>query len=78
MPSIGLKAISYIGIIKIRISVLQKFTCKEIKLKFIEVLGAFLPCNNEVKVLGLIIDDKLKFDKQVFMYKCSQAFECNV
>ncbi len=44
---------------------LQKFTSKEIKPEFIEVHGTNIPCKNEVKLLGITIDDKLKFDKQV-------------
>ncbi len=43
-----------------------KCTSKEIKPEFIQVHSTFIPCNNEVKLfIGITIDDKLKFDKQV-------------
>ncbi len=45
------------------IMLLQKFTSKEIKPEFIEVHGTNIPCKNEVKLLGITIDDKLKVDK---------------
>ncbi len=43
---------------------LEKFTSKEIKPEFIQVHGTFIPHINYVKLLGITIDDKLKFDKQ--------------
>ncbi len=49
---------------------LQKFTSKEIKSEFIEVHGTKIPCKNQMKLLGITIDDKLKFNKQVnILYK---------
>ncbi len=35
-------------------------TSKEIKPEFLEVHGTFIPCYNEVTLLGITIDDKLK------------------
>ncbi len=53
---------------------LQKCTSKEIKPEFMEVHSILIPCNNEVKLLGITIDDKLKFDKQVdILYKYKKA-----
>ncbi len=43
---------------------LEKFTSKEIKPEFIQVHGTFIPHINYVKLFGITIDDKLKFDKQ--------------
>ncbi len=50
---------------KIQFKFLPKFTSKEIRPQFIEVYGSNIPCKNEVKLLGITIDDKLKFDKKV-------------
>ncbi len=47
---------------------LQKFTNKEIKPEFIEVHGINIPGKNEVKLLGITIDDKLMFDKKVDIF----------
>ncbi len=67
--------------IQISINVLQKITrfSKEIKPGCIEVHGTLIPHNNEVKLLGITIDDKLKFDKQVNSLcnvNCSQTIKC--
>ncbi len=57
---------------------LQKFVCNEIKPEVIEVHGAFIQWNNEVKLLRTIIDDKLKFDKQVDILFKNTARQFNV
>ncbi len=57
---------------------LQKFTSKEIKSECIEEHGRFIPCNNEVKLLGITVDDKLKFDKQVDLLCQNSAIQLNV
>ncbi len=57
---------------------LQKFTNKEIKPEFIEVHGINIPGKNEVKLLGITIDDKLKFDKQVDILCKNAARQLNI
>ncbi len=51
--------------IQISIHVFTEMYNKEIKPEFIQVHGTFIPHNNEVKLLGITIDDKLKFDRKV-------------
>ncbi len=44
---------------------LKPLTNKDETLKFIEINGTNIPCEKEVKLLGITIDEKLKFDKYV-------------
>ncbi len=44
---------------------LKPLTNKEEMLKFIEINGTNIPCEKEVKLLGITIDENLKFDKHV-------------
>ncbi len=59
---------------KFQFMFLPKFTSKE----FIQVHDTFIPCNNEVKLLGITIDNKLKFDKQVDLLCKNSARQLNV
>ncbi len=45
---------------------------------FIELHGTLILCNNEVKLLGITIDDKLKVDKQVDILCKNAARHLNV
>ncbi len=63
---------------KFQFMFLQKFTSKEIKPEFIEVHGINIPRKNEVKLLGITIDDKLKFDKQVDILCKNAARQLNI
>ncbi len=63
---------------KFQFMFLQKFTNKEIKHELIEVHGTSIPCKNEVKLLGITIDDKLKFDKQVDILCKNAASQLNI
>ncbi len=63
---------------KFQFMFLQKFTSKEIKPEFIQVHVTFIQCNNEVKLLGITIDDKFKFDKQVDLLCKNAARQLNV
>ncbi len=44
---------------------LKSLTNKEEMLKFIEINDTNIPCEKEVKLFGITIDEKLKFDKHV-------------
>ncbi len=44
---------------------LKKYTSKEIVPKFIEIHGTEIKCQKEVKLLGITIDEKLRFDTHV-------------
>ncbi len=44
---------------------LKPLTNKEEMLKFIEINGTNIPCEKEVKLLGITIDEKPTFDKHV-------------
>ncbi len=44
---------------------LKKYTGKEIVPKFIEIHGTEIKCEKEVKLLGITIDEKLRFDTHV-------------
>ncbi len=50
---------------KFKCMFLKPLTNKKIMLKFIEVNGTNIPCEKEVKLFGITIDEKLKFDKHV-------------
>ncbi len=63
---------------KFQFMILQKFTSKEIKPEFIQVHGTFISCNSEVKLLGITIDGKLKFDKYVALSCKHAARQLNV
>ncbi len=58
----------------------KPLTNKEEMQKFIEVNGTNIPCEKEVKFLGITIDEKLKFDKHVNIIckKSSSTDKCNV
>ncbi len=70
--------VMHVNTSKFQFMFMQKFTNKEIKPEFIEVHSTLIPCNNEVKLLGITIDDKLKFDKQVDILCKNAARQLNV
>ncbi len=45
---------------------------------FIEINSTNIPCEKEVKLLGIAIDEKLKFDKHVNIICKKAAREINV
>ncbi len=47
---------------KFQFMFLKKYTSKEIVPKFIEIHGTEIKCEKEVKLLGITIDEKLRFD----------------
>ncbi len=63
---------------KFQFMFLQTFTSNKIKPEFIQVHGAFIPHVHEMKLLEIIIDDKLKFDKQVDLLCKNAARQLNV
>jgi hypothetical protein len=63
---------------KFQFMCLKSVTSKEIIPQFIEVNGTNIPCEKEVKLLGITIDDKLKFDKQVDIICKNAARQLNV
>ncbi len=63
---------------KFKFMFLQKFISKEIKPEFIEVHGTNIPHKNKVNLLGITIDDKLKFDKQVDILCKNAARQLNI
>ncbi len=44
---------------------LKPLTNKEEMSKFIKINGTNIPCEKEVKLLGITIDEKLKFAKHI-------------
>ncbi len=50
---------------KFQFMFLKKYTSKKIVLKFIERHGTEIKCEKEVKLLGITIDVKLRFDTHV-------------
>ncbi len=57
---------------------LKPLTNKEEMPKFIEINGTNIPCEKEVKLLRITIDEKLKFDKHVNIICKKAAREINV
>ncbi len=57
---------------------LKPFTNKEEMLKFIKINGTNIPCEKEVKLLGIAIDEKLKFEKHVKIISKKAARQINV
>ncbi len=59
---------------------LKQLTNNEKMAKFIEINGTNIPCEKGVKLLGIRIDEKLKFDKHVnIIYKkAARQIKCNV
>ncbi len=55
----------------------QKLQVNELN-QNIEVHGTFIPHNNEVKLLGITIDDKLQLDKQVDLLSKNSARQLNI
>ncbi len=45
--------------------VLKSLTNTEVVQKFMEINGTNILCEEEVKLLGITIDEKLKFDKWI-------------
>ncbi len=45
---------------------------------FIELHATNIPCKNELKLLGITIDDKLKFDRQVDILCKNSAMQLNI
>ncbi len=43
----------------------MKYTSKKNVLKFIEIHGTEIKCENEVKLLGITIGGKLRFDTHI-------------
>ncbi len=52
---------------KFQFMFLKKYTSNEIVGKFIEIHGAEIKCEKEVKLLGITIDEKLRFDTHVYI-----------
>ena len=63
---------------KFQFMCLKSVTSKEIIPQFIEVNGTNIPCEKEVKLLGITIDDKLKFDKHVDIICKNAARQLNI
>ncbi len=58
---------------------LKKYTSKEIVPKFVEIHGAEIKCEKEVKLLGITIDEKLRFDMHINnLCNKNGRDECNV
>ncbi len=57
---------------------LKSLTNKEEMPKFIRINDTNIPCEKEVKVLGITIDEKLKFDKQINVICKKAAQQINV
>ncbi len=57
---------------------LKPLTTKEEMPKFREINGTNSPCEKEVKLLGITIDEKLKFDKHVNILCKKAARQINV
>ncbi len=57
---------------------LKPLTNKEEMPKFIEINGTNIPCEKEVKLLGITIDDKLKFYKHVNIIYWKSTRQVNV
>ncbi len=57
---------------------LKPLTNKEEMPKFIEINGTTIPCDKELKLLGITIDEKLKFDKHVNIICKKGARQINV
>ncbi len=57
---------------------LKSLINKEEMLKFIEINDTNIPCEKEVKLLGITIDEKLKFDKHVNIICKNPARQINV
>ncbi len=57
---------------------LKPLTNKEEMLKFIEINGTNIPCEKEVKLLGITIDENVKFDKNVNIICRKAAQQINV
>ncbi len=57
---------------------LKPLTNKQEMPKFIEINGTNIPCEKEVKLLGITIDEKLKFDKHVNIICKKAARQRNV
>ncbi len=63
---------------KLQCMFLNPLTNKEEMPKFIEINGTNIPCEKEVKLLGITIDEKLKFDKHVNIICEKAAWQINV
>ncbi len=50
---------------KTQIMFLKKYTNKEIVSKFIEIHGTEIKCEKDVNLLGITIDEKLRFDMHI-------------
>ncbi len=57
---------------------MKKYTSKEILHEFLNVNDIKIPAETEVKLLGMTIDNKLKFDKHVDKLCKSAAWQLNV
>ncbi len=53
-------------------------TNKQEMLTFIEINGTNIPCEKEVKLLGITIDEKLKFDKHINIICKKEGQQINV
>ncbi len=63
---------------KLQCMFLKPPTNKEEMLKFIEINDTNIPCEKEVNLLGITIDEKLKFDKHVNIICKKAAQQINV
>ncbi len=57
---------------------LKLITNKEEMPKFIKINSTNIPCEKELKLLGITIDEKLKFDKHVNIICKKAAWQINV
>ncbi len=63
---------------KLQFMIMQKYTSKEIILYSIEIHGTTIMRQTEVKLLGITIDQKLKFDKHIDNLCKNAAMQINI
>ena len=63
---------------KFQFMLLKSLTCKEEIPEFIDVDGVKINAQESVKLLGILIDDKLKFDKHIEILCKNAARQINI
>ena len=63
---------------KFQFMLMKKYTCKETFPEFIEISGINVQRENEVKLLGITIDEKLRFDMHVDILCKKAARQVNI
>ncbi len=63
---------------KFQFMIMQKYTSKEIIPDSIEIYGTTIMRQTEVKLLGITIDQKLKFDKHIDNLCKNSAKQINI